>query len=75
MTTVENAGECLELTAPSAEAEAIAREAVRRAMLLREHAALASSRGDTETAARLNNAAAAAATVARAGRRRRTGPA
>lgn len=69
---LEDAGERLELTAPSAEAEAIAREAVRRAMLPREHAARASSRGDLETTARLREAATTAAALAAApGRRRR----
>jgi Sigma-70 region 2 len=67
----EETGERLELTAPSAEAEAIAREAVRRAWMLREHAALAAAHGDIETTTRLRDAATAAATAARAVRRRR----
>jgi hypothetical protein len=50
----------LDVATPSAEAEAIAREAVHQAWVLREHASLASSRGDTETATRLEAAAAAA---------------
>jgi DNA-directed RNA polymerase specialized sigma24 family protein len=70
---LEDIGEPQELTAPSAEAEAIAREAVRRAWALREHAVIASSRGGTETASRLHDAAATAAALARApGRRRGT---
>jgi DNA-directed RNA polymerase specialized sigma24 family protein len=68
--SLEDTGECPELTAPSAEAEAIARDALRRAVLLREHAVLASSRGDTDTTTRLLEAATAAATVAHAARRR-----
>jgi hypothetical protein len=57
-------------TAPSAEDEAIAQEAARRAWILREHAALAAARGDTDTTRRLRDAASAAATVARTVRRR-----
>jgi Sigma-70 region 2 len=59
-----------ELTAPSAEAEAIARDAARRAWILREHAALAAARGDPDTATRLHAAASAADRVARRTRRR-----
>jgi hypothetical protein len=70
MMTLEDAGECLELTAPSAEAEAIARDAARRAWLLREHAALAEARGDRDTTTRLLDAATEAATVASSPRRR-----
>ena len=68
--SLEDAGECFELTAPSAEAEAIARDAARRAWLLREHAALADARGDIGTTTRLLEAATAAETEARAVRRR-----
>jgi DNA-directed RNA polymerase specialized sigma24 family protein len=68
--SLEDAGERPELTAPSAEAEAIARDALRRAWLLREHAALVSSRGDSDTTTRLLDAATAAATVARTTRPR-----
>src|SRR5262249_12523250 len=50
------------LAAPSAEDEAIARGAARRAWLLREHAALADARGDADTTRRLRDAASAAAT-------------
>jgi DNA-directed RNA polymerase specialized sigma24 family protein len=57
MVSLEDAGERLELTAPSAEAEAIARDAARRAWLLREHAALAAARGDPDTATRLRDVA------------------
>jgi DNA-directed RNA polymerase specialized sigma24 family protein len=67
---LEDAGERQELTAPSAEAEAIAREAVRRAWLLREHAALAAAHGDPHAATRLRDAATEAATVASTPRRR-----
>jgi Sigma-70 region 2 len=70
MTTLADVGECLELTAPSAEAEAIARDAARRAWLLREHAAIAEARGDRDTTTRLLDAATAAATVASTPRRR-----
>jgi hypothetical protein len=52
-------------TAPSAEDEAIARDAARRAWILREHAVLADDRGDNDTTSRLRDAASAAATVAR----------
>jgi hypothetical protein len=69
--SLEDAGERQELTAPSAEAEVIAREAVCRAWVLREHAALASSRGDTATTTRLREASTVAETVAGATRRRR----
>jgi hypothetical protein len=58
-------------TAPSAEDEAIAREAGRRAWVLREHAALAAVRGDDDITCRLRDAASAAATVARTVRRPR----
>jgi DNA-directed RNA polymerase specialized sigma24 family protein len=57
-------------TAPSAEDEAIAREAARRAWILREHAALAAARGDDDTTSRLRAAASAADRVARPTRRR-----
>jgi hypothetical protein len=67
---LEDAAACPELAAPSAEDDAIAREAVRRACILREHAALADARGDTDTTRRLRDAASAAATVARTVRRR-----
>jgi Sigma-70 region 2 len=60
----------LERAWPSAEDEVLAREAVRRAWLLREHAALAAAHGDDDTATRLRDAATEAATVARADRRR-----
>jgi hypothetical protein len=56
--------------APSAEDEAIAREAGRRAWVLSEHAALAAARGDDETTSRLRAAASAADRVARRPRRR-----
>jgi hypothetical protein len=68
--SLEDAGECFELTAPSAEAEAIARDAARRAWRLREHAAIAEARGDRDTTTRLLDAATAAATVASTPRRR-----
>jgi hypothetical protein len=55
-------------TAPSAEDEAIAREAARRAWTLREHEALAAARGDVDTASRLQAAASAAERVARSTR-------
>jgi DNA-directed RNA polymerase specialized sigma24 family protein len=54
-----------ELAWPSAEDEVLAREAVRRAWLLREHAALAAARGDDDTTSRLCAAASAADRVAR----------
>lgn len=57
--------ECQELTVPSAEAEAIARDAARRAWALREHAALADTRGDDDTTTRLLEAAREADSVAR----------
>jgi hypothetical protein len=57
-------------TAPSAEDEAIAREAARRAWVLREHAALAAARGDDDTTSRLRAAASAAERVTRRPRRR-----
>jgi hypothetical protein len=60
----------LERAWPSAEDEILAREAVRRAWLLREHAAIADARRDIDTTTRLLDAATAAATVARATRRR-----
>jgi hypothetical protein len=59
-----------ECASASAEDELIAREAVRRAWLLREHAAIADARGDVDTTTRLLEAATAATTVARAVRRR-----
>jgi hypothetical protein len=58
-----------ELTSPSAEAEAIARDTVRRAVLLREHAVIAAARGDDDTTSRLCAAASAADRVARRPRR------
>lgn len=67
--SLEDAGERQELTAPSAEAEAIARDALRRAWLLREHAAIAAARGDHDTTSRLRAAASAADRVARRPRR------
>src|SRR5262249_37399609 len=67
---LEDATGSAELTAPSAETEAIARDAARRAWLLREHAALAAARGDTDTTSRLRGPASAAARVARRPRRR-----
>ena len=57
-------------TAPSAEDEAIAREAARRAWILSEHAAFADARGDVDTASRLRAAASAAERVARRTRRK-----
>ena len=66
---LEDVAESSELTAPSAEAEAIARDAARRAWLLREHAALATARGDDETTSRLRAAASAADRVAQRTRR------
>jgi DNA-directed RNA polymerase specialized sigma24 family protein len=75
MTTLADVGECPELTAPSAEAEAIARDAACRAWLLCEHAARAAVHGDPDTATRLRDAATESATVARAaGRRPRITP-
>jgi DNA-directed RNA polymerase specialized sigma24 family protein len=59
----------LELAWPSAEDEVLAREAVRRALLLREHAELAAARGDDDTTSRLCAAASAADRVARRPRR------
>jgi hypothetical protein len=59
------------LLAPSAEDEAIARDAARRACILREHATLAAARGDSDTTGRLRDAASAGATVARTVRRPR----
>ena len=59
-----------ELAWPSAEDEVLAREAARRAWLLREHAALAATHGDDDTVTRLRDAATEATTVARATRRR-----
>jgi hypothetical protein len=55
------------LVAPSAEDEAAARDAV-RASILREHAALATTRGDLLTAHQLRAAAATAARTARTAR-------
>ena len=57
-------------TAPSAEDEAIAREAAHRVLVLRQHAALADARGDDDTTSRLRAAASAADRVARRPRRR-----
>jgi hypothetical protein len=59
-----------ELCAPSAEDEGIARQAAHRALVLRQHAALADARRDDDTASRLRAAASAAARVARCPRRR-----
>src|SRR5262245_66462763 len=67
---LEDVAQSVELTAPSAETEAIARDAARRAWILREHAALAAAQGDADTATRLCDAANEAATVARTSRRR-----
>jgi hypothetical protein len=67
---LEDAPLPLELAAPSAEDEAIAREVGRRAWLLQEHAALADARGDNHTTSRLRDAASAAAMVAGTVRRR-----
>ena len=67
---LEDAPLPLALAAPSAEDEAIAREAPRRTLLLGEHAALADARGDSDTTRRLHYAASVAATVARTVRRR-----
>jgi len=55
---------------PSAEDEAIGREAAHRAWILRQHAALAAARHDEDATSRLRDAASAAATVARTQRRR-----
>jgi hypothetical protein len=52
------------LRVPSAEAEAIARGTMRQALLLGEHAVLASSRGDLDTTTRLLEAAATAEALA-----------
>ena len=60
-----HAGFPASLLAPSAEDEAIARDAVRRACTLREHAELAAARGDGDTTSRLRAAASAADRVAR----------
>jgi len=57
-------------TAPSAEDEAIAREAAHRVLVLRQHAALADARGDDDTTSRLRAAASAADRVARRARRK-----
>ena len=65
-----HAGLPAELLAPSAEDEAIAREAARRAWTLRQHAALADARGDDDTTSRLRAAASAADRVARRARRK-----
>ena len=67
---LEDVTQSAELTVPSAEAEAIARDAARRAWLLREHAALAAARGDDDTTIYLYAAASAADQVARRTRRR-----
>ena len=67
---LEDVAESGELVAPSAEAEAIARDSARRAWLLREHAALAAARGDDDTRSRLCAAASAADHVARCPRHR-----
>src|SRR5262249_6504566 len=68
---LEDAAACPELAAPSAEAEALAREAAaRRAWILREQAALAAARGTDDTAGRLRAAASAADRVARRSRRK-----
>jgi len=56
--------------APSADDEAIAREAARRAWTLREHAALAAARSDDDTTRRLRATASAAERVARRTRRK-----
>jgi hypothetical protein len=58
------------LLAPSAEDEAIARDASRRAWVLRAHAALAAAHGDDDTTSRLRAAASAADRVGRRPRRR-----
>src|SRR5262245_42015769 len=62
---LEDVAQSAELTAPSAEAEAIACDAARRAFILREHAALAAARGDYDTTSRLCTAASAADRLAR----------
>jgi len=54
-----------DLTSPSAEELVVAADAVRRALLLREHAALATARDDYATAQRLDAAAAVADTTSR----------
>jgi len=54
----------LPFTVPSAEAEAPGREAARRAWILRQHAALANTRGDHDTATRLRDAATTATRTA-----------
>jgi hypothetical protein len=59
----------LDVATPSAEDEAIARDTVRRALLLREHAALAAARSDCNTTTRLVEASSAANRVARRPRR------
>src|SRR5262245_2363484 len=66
---LEDVAQSVELTAPSAETEAIARDAARRAWLLREHAARAAARGSVDTTTRLREAASAADRVARRTRR------
>jgi hypothetical protein len=70
---LEEVVESGKLKAPSAEAEMIARNAARRAWLLREHAALAAAKGDPDTATLLQDAAAHAATIARTSHRRSAG--
>jgi hypothetical protein len=55
--SLEDAAECPELTAPSAEAEASARDAPRRAGILDQLATLTEARGDTATATTLGAAA------------------
>jgi hypothetical protein len=67
---LDDVAQSVELTAPSAEAEAIARDAARRAWLLREHAAVAAARGDDDTTSRLRAASSAADRVATRPRRR-----
>src|SRR5262245_59022588 len=54
---LEDAAACPDLTARSAEAEAIARETARRTFLLREHATLAAARGNVDTTGCLRAAA------------------
>lgn len=61
---LEDVAESSELTVPSAEAEAIARDAARRAWLLREHAVVAAARDDEDTTSRLRAAASSADRVA-----------
>jgi hypothetical protein len=58
-------------TAPSSEDEAIAREAARRALVVRQHAALADARGDSDIIPRLRDAASVAARMAHTVRRPR----